>query len=284
MTDQNPGSAAATLAGGQPGAAGAGGTPSPAATPWYGDTHRELVGAKGWKSPDDVLTSYRGLETLLGADKANRGVVLPKDENDRDGYNALWNRLGRPETPDKYTIPEALRSDPMALEFAKQAHGAGLTGKQFDDTMKWYIDAATKLEERQQAEFRAKVDADVDKLKTEWGGAWDAKIEQGRRAARQFGASAEQITAIEEKLGSAWVYKFFADIGAKLGEDAGVPAGQAGGTGFAMTPDQAHAAIGKLWSEKGAELTDSNHPGHKAAHDELERLYKIKAARAPATA
>lgn len=278
MSEQS-GSGAALLAG-QPAAAGAAAGGAGAGAPWFGDAHKDLVGAKGWKSPDDALQSYRGLEQLLGADKAGRGAILPKDENDVETANALYTRLGRPEKADGYKLSEGLKDDPMAKAFRDEAHKAGLSARQFEAATGWFEQAMTKERDRQDAEFKAKVDGDTDKLKSEWGAAWDGKIELARRATRQFGVDEGTLGALEEKMGTAWLYKFFANVGEKLGEDPGVRGGTGAG-GFGMTPEQATAGIGALWGEHRAALLDKNHPQHAEKTAELERLYKFKVGQKP---
>ena len=36
---------------------------------WVSDDHREFVDNKGWKTTDDVVKSYRNLESQIGTDK-----------------------------------------------------------------------------------------------------------------------------------------------------------------------------------------------------------------------
>ncbi len=79
--------------------------PAANAPDWIKDWAPEDIGIvekKAWKSPQDLFKSYRELEKTLGQDK----VVLPKDGADAKEWDAVYNKLGRPDTPDKYTAPQ----------------------------------------------------------------------------------------------------------------------------------------------------------------------------------
>ena len=74
------------------------------AAAWYGDAHKDIVGAKQWQDPDSVIESYVNLEKLFGADKAGRTIVIPKDENDQEGLKAFRAKIGVPEAPEAYEL------------------------------------------------------------------------------------------------------------------------------------------------------------------------------------
>jgi len=129
---------------GNPDAAGAAvansGSGDGAQTDWtnglLGEGNRATVEAKGWKSPDDVIRSYRGLEGKLG-EVSSRSLIPPGDDAKPEDWNAFYAKLGRPEKPDGYElrlpegVPENLPYDgAFANEFKADAHEAGLTPKQ----------------------------------------------------------------------------------------------------------------------------------------------------------
>jgi hypothetical protein len=72
------------------------GTTDPSPAPWYSDEHKPYVEGKGWKGPNDVITSVRNLETLVGMDRAGRAIYKPKDANDAEGLKAFRTALGVP--------------------------------------------------------------------------------------------------------------------------------------------------------------------------------------------
>jgi hypothetical protein len=123
---------------------------------------KPILEAKKWEAVTDVFKSYKDLEGFVG--QKDKMLTLP-DEGDAEGWGKVYNKLGRPETPDKYefTGPEGVEIDNGVLgEFKKFAHEKGFNGKQFTDTVNFQIAMAQKIQEQQkaqaeaaQAEFRA---------------------------------------------------------------------------------------------------------------------------------
>lgn len=100
-----------------------------------GETHADHVGmieAKGWETVGDALTSYRHLEQHLGKVK----LTIPAENADEADWQAIWDRLGRPATPDEYgfAAPEnegAIDYSPeLSGWFRQAAHQAGLSDRQ----------------------------------------------------------------------------------------------------------------------------------------------------------
>ena len=142
MTDETNGSAQAQAdAGNSTGSTAdtaTSGSSSVAATDvWAGlqdEGNRTTVAAKGWASKglDDVVTSYRELESRLG-----KSLTLPSDDAKPEDWNAFYAKLGRPEKPEAYEfklpagLPENFPYDGKnAIEFKNWAHEAGLSPRQ----------------------------------------------------------------------------------------------------------------------------------------------------------
>ncbi|WP_261541498.1 hypothetical protein [Burkholderia multivorans] len=87
----------------------------------------------------------------------------------------------------------------------------------------------------------AKGQADLAALKSEWGDGYDKNLELGRQAMRKFGVPAEVIDRLAGESGDAATIKVFSQIGASLSEGTLNPGG-AGGSGAALTDDDARAA------------------------------------------
>ena len=279
-------SAAAALTGdGATTAAAAAGTGSPpagatgAAAPsaWLegldADT-RAWVDSKGFKTPGDALLSQRNLEKLLGGDK----IPKPKGDDDKAGWDQLYKSLGRPDKPDGYklTVPEG-SDDSMVKAFAPKMHELGLTQKQAAGlTEAWNAHAKALGESAEQAKG-VQSEADTRDLRTEWGNQFDANVEAGRRAARQFGIDGETMAKIEDGIGTAKTYRLMAKLGLGLAEDPGITGD--GKKTFATTKEQAAHEITQLKGDKDfmdAYLNrDGRNPGHAAAVARMERLHKV---------
>ncbi len=242
----------------------------PPATKWYDDQFAPVVAAKGWQSPNDALQSYRALEQFMGADKAGRGVIWPKDETDTEGWSAVYAKLGRPEKPDGYKLPDALIADEVATKFREHAHGLGLSASQFEKVVGWYTEQMSAAEKAVVNAQKAADEADMAKLKSDWGGEYDSQVELARRAARQFGVDEKQLQALESVSGSAGLVRLFNKIGRALGEDR-APGGEGSG-GFGLTPESAREKIAALTGDAG--FRQRLLSGDVTARAEWDRLHK----------
>src|ERR1700748_763608 len=81
---------------------------------------KEWAANKKFPDAESALKSYSNLEQLMGADKAGRTVMTPKDDTDVEGWKALGTKLGVPANAEEYKlpVPEGDNGD-----FAKLASG-----------------------------------------------------------------------------------------------------------------------------------------------------------------
>lgn len=251
------------------------------AAPWYGadagDDVKGFVELKGWTDPKAAITSYRNLETLLGADKAGRAVVWPKDDADADGWKALNAKLGVPETADAYKLPVPDGDDgAFAKALAPLLLKAGLSTRQAEAlATEWNGYQAAQL-----ADINAKIEtgvrADMDALKQEWGPAYPARCELAKRAAASLGLNEDDVADWVASSGYAKVQKTLAAMGERIGEDKFVGDGRPGGQ--VMTPASASARLEQLkadpdWLNKFAN-------GDATARAEKDRLDRFIAGEA----
>ena len=202
--------------------------------PWYSEAHKEYVTTKGWKTVDDALTSSINLEKLMGADRAGRTVVLPKDEQDVEGVKAFRAKLGIPLDATGYKVPDGLKDDPLLGSFAKLALDAGIPASGFDKVLNGMISAAQAQEVEAQNAAKASSAAELEKLKAEWGGEFDKNSEYARRFLRASGWDDAKMAKYESAFGTAAMLKDFHGWGSKTGEADFV----AGGGSTAMTPSR----------------------------------------------
>lgn len=262
-------------AGGAPG--GEGGAPGGAAADWtasFDEGTRGLIQNKGWKSPADVVGSYANLEKLLGADKAGRGVVMPKDDSPAEDWAAFYNKLGRPESADGYKLPVP---EGDAGEFAKTAaswfHEAGLTPKQAETLAAKWNEFGGVTTQEQQAKMAQQAAVDVQDLQKEWGDQFEAQSELARRAIREAGLSKDEGLAIERALGVKKAAQVFAFLGKQFAE-APIKGGEGASRGaFGSTPADAKARIAALKGD--AAWTAKYLNGDTDARAEFARLHQI---------
>lgn len=226
------------------------GLPPPAApgdwTTGLADDVRGYVQNKGWRSPGDVLESYRGLEKHLGVPKEQL-VQLPTKDDDAEGWGKVYQRLGRPEKAEDYKLPLPKESDEGFVKWAKSSfHDSGLTAKQAEKlAAKWNEYAAGASESQREVEINRGKEAETV-LRKEWGAAYDQNFKIVERAANNLGLSNDQLTSLRKAMGPVETAKFVFNLGTKIGEDS-YHSGGGGGSDFGiLTPEQAVSRIGDL--------------------------------------
>ena len=263
-----------------PAPSGTPGTPGAPAAPlstWYAGFQnadlRGYVETKGFQNPEALADSYRNLEKLRGV-PADRLLSLP-EKPDAPEWDAVWNRLGRPEKPDGYGLkplegmPEGLYDQKSAAWFASVAHKAGLNPSQarllHDEFAKLQVEGHNaKINAVRQAGEQGEA-----ALRSEWGPDYDVRVQTAQRAAKAIGIDAPTLDKIETALGYAGLMKFFAGVGAKMGEDVAV--GRGGGAANPATQEGAMAEIGRIYAEAAK---DPGHAYHKPTTPEGQALAK----------
>ena len=210
---------------------------------------------KNYQDPEMLAASFRSLESVYGADKAGRTVVLPKDDNDAEGWKSFRAKLGVPETPDGYKLP---LPDGDGGTFAKTAsnwfHEAGVPPKAAEKIASaWNNYIADQVKAGQESDAKAS-EAALGELRAEWGPNYDSNVEMARRANREIAAQAgledADLQKLESGLGTAKMLKLFA----KLGEYVAESHFQGGNTSasFGMTPDRAREELNQITADRAA--------------------------------
>ena len=253
----------AAPAGGDGSSGGSGAPPQQ----WVPEDMRGYAENKGWKEPGDVLKGYRQLEEFLGADKAGRGIVLPKDEKDQEALDKIYTALGRPEKAEGYELNSLLaqeETDPAFVSaMAETMHGAGLSKAQ-----------AQRMAEAYQGHYKAAQQAAVEAHQREVVEAERTLSpedkEQCRRGFRFLGLNNQEAAAIEMYWGVGKAAQMFAKIGRALGEDRRVDG--AGSGGFFGSPEAAKNRIAEL---KADPIFSKRYlEGEPAAVKQMEELFK----------
>ena len=251
--------------------------------PWHGITDTDAaayVANKGWQSPQDVIKSYQGVEKLIGRDPSTL-IPIPRLD-DPEGVKSVFQKLGLPESPDKYDMKVGLPKEAKVDEgFAKTMqsilHKSNLTDGQAKTLVAEYNALNTALAEQAAKDYELNVQADKQALLDEWKGGHDRMMNRAKTAATSLGFTPELIDAIEKQVGYAATYKMFAEIGGKLGEDTLVTSNKNTDFAATLTPEEAKAQLATARSDPNhiAALKDKSHPGHKLAQEKENELFAI---------
>lgn len=252
---------------------------------WYPNATAEDVAylqSKGWdkaeKPAEAILTSYKNLEKLFGADKAGNTVILPGAEADKAALDAFYNKLGRPEAPDKYTAEAFAGLDEEGNKSLRAAaHAAGITDKQLAAMQKFNNESEEAFKNQLVQNATIEFEAQKTALVKEWGAAHDQNIQLAKEGVAKLGWTKDQIDAMQIGLGYDGVMKLALQIGKAVGEGTFVTNDgnrASGGNPNALSPAQATAELKRLSNDKEftTALMDKNHPKHKEMMDRKAQL------------
>jgi hypothetical protein len=206
------------------------------------DDLRDNPTLEKYSSVESLAKGYINASSMLGQDK----LVMPKTDED---WGDFFNKIGRPEEPAGYEfepvdLPEGTPFDEGMLDqFKEIAHNAGLTGKQANELQKWYMEQTGNQFEGMIRNAEDDMANAQTALRTEWGNAYDQKLNQAMRAIREFGGDrlAEELDATG--LGNnVEIVKAFANAGEKIMGDTTIEGNPESG----RTPMQLKAEIAKI--------------------------------------
>lgn len=195
--------------------------------------------AKSWKEaiPEDLrndpnISKFTELEALaksyinatrmIGQDK----VAVPNNNSTDDQWNEVYNKLGRPESPDKYKLE--VKSDVVPLDdgaiksFAENAHKLGLNNKQAQGILEFYKESMEGSIQQSRVDTETAQANTEAQLRKEWGRAFDDNIKRAGAVAKAN--MNPQILDMELKDGTRLgdhpeIIKGFANIANLLSED-----------------------------------------------------------------
>ena len=107
------------------------------------ESYKEEKSLQNFSNMDDFVKSYLHSQKLVGADK----IPVPNKMATDEDWNAVYERLGRPETPDgyKYELPKETKLEEKTLKaFSEEAHKLGLLPKQAQGIINYYNSEVTR--------------------------------------------------------------------------------------------------------------------------------------------
>ena len=232
---------------------------------------------QSFDSVDKLAKSYVHARKMIGADP-NQMLQLPK-EGDEEGWNQVYNRLGRPEKADGYDFDLGDgEQSPDVADFKNVAHQLGLTNDQAKTMLGIYNQISENDLAEEQEQFEQMNVEYLQDIQKEWGDDFNKNSELARRAFQNF--ASEELMDVMKETGLSnhpEVLKTFARIGQVLSEDNILP-GTRGAIG-GMSPVHAEETIASRMAdpEFRTAYLDGSSPHHEAAVREMERLHNALA-------
>lgn len=176
--------------------------------------------AKGWKTPQDLLASYRGAEKLIGVPPESV-VKIPQGEFNAEVFNTqVYDKLGRPKEATGYELSKLVPTGgdtKFADAAAGKFHELGLNTRQAQELTKWWNSTAGEMTTAQKTAQDAKHATEISALKADWGQSFDSNSQLVDKAAEGFGMTQPQVEALKTAMGPAAAMKFLHNIGTKMG-------------------------------------------------------------------
>lgn len=176
-------------------------------------------------------------KAFLDADgKLKNAVALPREGASDKERAEFYAKLGRPESPEKYTLarpnlPEGMQYDEDAEKFFRtEAHKLGLSQQQMAGLYAAYNGMQQKSFEASAKQSAEAQKAAEEALKTEWGDKYAANLETAYRAVIWLGGQKLKDELDRTGLGNnPELAKAFARVGLEMSDDKTV-VGDRGGS------------------------------------------------------
>jgi len=171
---------------------------------------------------DALAKSYINATKMIGQDK----VAVPNKNSTEDQWNEVYDKLGRPESADKYSLN--VKSDIVPMEetsikqFAENAHKLGLNQKQAEGILDFYKTNMEGMAQQSKVDTETAQAQSAQELRQEWGREFDTNIKKaGALAKANMNA---EVLDMELKNGMRLgdhpeIIKGFAKIAGMMSED-----------------------------------------------------------------
>lgn len=248
---------------------------APSQTPFLETLPEELRANPSMTKFKDVgalAKSYIELQSKAGSDPEYL-LKLPKDGAIGD---EVFNKLGRPEAADKYSVPQVEGfsfNDDFVGQARQSLHKSGLSDKQFQDVLTML--ANDQINSAKEATLRRNeyVEGENQKITTAWGDSIELNKQNVKIALDKFGgANLEEVLTRTGAIESAVVVDMLAKVGNSLREHGAINTDAMGGSGGIYTKDEAINKINELRNDK--KYMEDYNSGDAAKRKEMETLYK----------
>ena len=133
---------------------------------------------------DALAKSYINATQMIGKDK----VAVPNKNTTEDQWNEVYDKLGRPESADKYSLnakSEVVPIDENAIkQFAENAHQLGLNNKQAQGILEFYKNNMEGMAQQAKVDTETAQAQSEQQLRQEWGREFDTNVKKAGALAK----------------------------------------------------------------------------------------------------
>lgn len=178
---------------------------------------------KGFKTPSELLKSYRALERAYSSK-----VSLPKD-GDKKAFDKLYSRLGMPEDVSGFDIEFADEDRDFGEAFKRACLENNILPDAAKGLYDWYVKSRDEQKEQFEKDRLERSFAEMEEQKCAWGAKSCRNLELMKRGVRLFaGEDDDVVSSIEEAMGTRRMMEVFCRLGEAVSEDNPVSFGRGG--------------------------------------------------------
>jgi len=250
--------------------------------PVSGKTWKEAISEEYRSNPniekftelDALAKSYINAVSMIGTDK----IPLPGKTATDEQWNEVYNKLGRPESADKYTLE--LKTDVAPIDenvikgFAQNAHKLGLNNKQAQGILEFYKQTLEGSAKEMSVNMESAQAEATNMLRSEWGKSYDENLRKASSVAQTYLEPELLDTQLRDgsRLGdNPKIIKAFANIANLLSEDKiiGTEADNV------LQGREIEKEIEELTSDKQGAYWNKMHPNHTKVVNQVLALREI---------
>jgi len=222
---------------------------------------------------NSLAKSYVHSQKMLGSDK----VIVPGKYAEPSEWRQFYHKAGLPEEVKDYEITSAdTESDEEFFDdYKKASHKAGVLPSQAQEMFNWYMDKANSEVKRQEEESAKMIEGSINTLKTDWGSSYDSRLKAARTAVNHFGDDKLKDYLDKSGMGNdPNLIRVFSKVGETLSDDSFK--GESDKGNYGRTPEQAQVEINEIMANPKHPYFDKQHPNHKKALEDMQRLFTFK--------
>ena len=250
-------------------------TPTPTTASWkdsISEDFRNDPNIEKFTEIDALAKSYINATKMIGQDK----LVIPNNNSTEDQWNEVYEKLGRPESADKYALDaksETVSMDENAVKsFAEQSHKLGLNNKQAQGILEFYKNNMEGTAQQSKIDTETAQSQSEQELRQEWGRDFEGKVKQaGALAKANINPEVLDMTLSNgTRLGDhPEIIKGFAKIAGMMSEDKILSTESEN----VDTVKDLESEIAAISSDRNGPYWNKSHPDHDKA---VQQVYTLR--------
>ena len=221
---------------------------------------------------DALAKSYINATKMIGQDK----IIIPTKNSGQEAWDEAYAKLGRPESPEKYTFDvksDVVNMDEGAIKsFAEQSHKLGLNNKQAEGILDFYKNNMEGTAQQAKIDTETAQSQAEQELRQEWGRDFEGKVKQaGALAKANINPEVLDMTLSNgTRLGDhPEIIKGFAKIAGMMSEDK-ILSTESENTN---TVKDLESEINSISSDRNGPYWNKSHPDHDKA---VQQVYTLR--------